>query len=138
MSHLFYFSIRYCSFLEKGNWAGRTLALTTAAVVLFFLGQNQNILSKEKRIHVLKRKAALSLLNSRFIRRQRNWPMPLLVILQFTEIDQIMCKSLKSRAIQKKSKLKAKKADTKAYPRLLLMNEHKFSSYKRELKKQTS
>lgn len=65
------------------------------------------------------------------------WPMPLLVILQFTEIDQIMCKSLKSRVIQKKSKLKAKKTDPKPYPSLLLMNKHKFSSYKRELEKQT-
>lgn len=65
------------------------------------------------------------------------WPMPLLVFLQFTEMDQIMCKSLKNRVIQKKSKLEAKKIDTKSYPSLLLMNGHKFSSYKRELEKQT-
>lgn len=50
------------------------------------------------------------------------WPMPLLVFLQFTEMDQIMCKSLKNRVIQKKSKLEAKKIDTKSYPSLLLMN----------------
>lgn len=63
--------------------------------------------------------------------------MPLLVFLQFTEMDQIMCKSLKNRVIQKKSKLEAKKIGTKSYPSLLLMNGHKFSSYKRELEKQT-
>lgn len=65
------------------------------------------------------------------------WPMPLLVFLQFTEMDQIRCKSLNNRVIRKKSKLEAKKIDAKSYPSLLLMNGHKFSSYKRELKKQT-
>lgn len=66
------------------------------------------------------------------------WPMPLLVILQFTEIDHIMRKSLKSTAIQNKSKPEAKETGTKPYPSLLLMSAHKFFSYKGELQKQAS
>lgn len=65
------------------------------------------------------------------------WLVPLPVILQFTERDQIMYKFFKSSDIWKKSKLEAKKTETKLYPSLLLMNVHKFSSYKRELKEQT-
>lgn len=64
--------------------------------------------------------------------------MPLLVFLQFTEMDQIMCKSLKnSYSKEKQTWGQEKKIDTKSYPSLLLMNGHKFSSYKRELEKQT-